>query len=558
MNTRYVAIYTVALVLLGYCPGLPKMTSLATNQSVQSRKIVFKSGLDTTEEQRNWSTADWAEWVEDTNRGYCLRVKVPRGKASKSHMIKLPLDLTRYANNRLRFECMARADNVSKPQHIYNGVKYMFHCISPTQGSFYTNVKNVHGTFDWKKLSFVVTLPADITKAWLILGLQESSGTIMYDDILITEAEVSPIRPEPDPNASPAFKGHDLNRLRGVVSSNSFREEDLRVLGEDWNANLIRWQMTTRWGAGYRYEQDYNLEKYSAWLDAELLELDKVLMACRKYGILVVVDLHSPPGGRRPNHDLVLTHETKYFDKFISVWQKIAMRYKGNPNIWGYDLVNEPVQNTRPPTGQPDYLEAQVRAAKMIRSIDPDAVIIIETDFWDSALGFKYLTPVDIPNVIYQVHMYHPWQFTHQGLHGSRIGVKYPGIVGNLMCNKNSLRKHLEPVRIFQLAYNTHIYVGEFSAIRWAPDNSSFRYLKDCIDIFEEYGWDWSYHAFREWEGWSVEHGSDPKKHSPSSKPTDRKKLLLDWFAKNRKPDLLKKELLNNKLGEEREQPRVE
>jgi len=42
------------------------------------------------------------------------------------------------------------------------------------------------------------------------------------------------------------------------------------------------------------------------------------------------------------------------------------------------------------------------------------------------------------------------------------------------------------------------MYIGEFSAIRWAPDGSAYRYLKDLIDVFEAHGWDWSYHAFRE------------------------------------------------------------
>ena len=56
------------------------------------------------------------------------------------------------------------------------------------------------------------------------------------------------------------------------------------------------------------------------------------------------------------------------------------------------------------------------------------------------------------------------------------------------------------------------------------------------IDLFEEQGWDWAYHAFREWDGWSVEHGPDPKDHTPSRAPTDREKLLRSWYGKNRRP----------------------
>ena len=43
-----------------------------------------------------------------------------------------------------------------------------------------------------------------------------------------------------------------------------------------------------------------------------------------------------------------------------------------------------------------------------------------------------------------------------------------------------------------------------------------------CIALFRDYGWDWTYHAFREWEGWSVEHepiafGTSPACFRPSA-----------------------------------------
>jgi len=86
----------------------------------------------------------------------------------------------------------------------------------------------------------------------------------------------------------------------------------------------------------------------------------------------------------------------------------------------------------------------------------------------------------------------------------------------------------------FMLHYNVHIYAGEFSAVRWAPGADN--YLRDCINLFEEYGWDWTYHAYREWDGWSVEHGSDPQNHLPTSEPNTRKTILLNWFEQNQRP----------------------
>jgi len=199
--------------------------------------------------------------------------------------------------------------------------------------------------------------------------------------------------------------------------------------------------------------------------------------------------------------------------------------------------VNEPVQNLPPGEDGTDYWEAQILAARAIRAIDPDTPIIFEVDHWCSAEGFKYIEPVDIPRVFYQVHMYWPGQFTHQGVHGSPVGIEYPGTIGGSHVDKEALRRHLAPVREFQLAYNVHIYVGEFSAIRWAPGDSALHYLRDCIEIFEEYGWDWAYHAYREWDGWSLEHdGTDPQDRSRSETPGKRLEYMLEWFRKNEKP----------------------
>lgn len=101
-------------------------------------------------------------------------------------------------------------------------------------------------------------------------------------------------------------------------------------------------------------------------------------------------------------------------------------------------------------------------------------------------------------------------------------GVKY---------DREKLREILQPVRDFQLRHNAKIYVGEFSAAAWAP--GADRYLADCIELFEEYGWDWSYHAFREWDGWSVEHEGENRNSLRPSADNARKRVLLNGFKRN-------------------------
>ena len=80
-------------------------------------------------------------------------------------------------------------------------------------------------------------------------------------------------------------------------------------------------------------------------------------------------------------------------------------------------------------------------------------------------------------------------------------------------------------MRSFQEKYGAKIYVGEFSAVCWAPDAE--KYLEDVISVFEEYGWDWTYHAFREWPGWSVECEGPDADHFAPSADNPRKRVLL-------------------------------
>lgn len=495
--------------------------------------VVYQSHFQDQASRDAWSPADFARWVPEGPGGaQCLRVTVAAADVAGSHVIRLPLDVTPYRGCRLQFECMAKAEGVTQPPQPYLGTKFMFHYQSPAEGPFFDNQNDVYGTFDWKKLSFFTTIAPDAIGGDLFLGMQDSSGTAWFDALKVTVAwPPPPVRPAPDPNAPPAFKGHGLPRLRGVMSPNQFRDEDLRVLGQEWHANLIRWQMTRYWGSP---NTDRDLAEYDRWIDGKLAEAQQATEACKRYGIKLVLDLHSPPGGRYQDNRMAMLFEPVYQDHFVAVWEKIARRFKGNPAVWGYDLVNEPVQGRPSPEGVGDYLEAQVRAAKAIRAIDPDTPIIVEADQWDSPEGYRFMSPVDVPRVIYQVHMYWPTLFTHQGVYGGPTGVRYPGPIGGVQVNKEALRKYLQPVRDFQLAYNVHIYVGEFSAARWAP--GAAQYLGDLIDLYEEYGWDWSYHAYREWDGWSLEHGPDKDDHQPTKEPTDRMKVVVGWFAKNVRP----------------------
>lgn len=482
---------------------------------------------DLSSGRSHWKLFPGAQW----RPGNILEVTVPENSSRNHHKVVKTIDLSKYRGQLLTFTVQAKAENVSQPPHRWNGIKYMLSYDSASIGKQWHHPIEQYGSFDWKELMFTATIPADVKEGQLWLGLEESSGKVSFRDLKAYAFDNTPSRLRCN------YSGPVMQQppLRGVMSPDKFRVGDLEVLS-DWGANLIRWQFVRAWG---KRGTDRELAEYDHWISDKLNELGTVLTAAEKNGLKVIVDLHSPPGGRREraaNSDLEMFYDRKYADYFVELWKRIATRFKGHPAIWAYDLVNEPMQSRPSEFG---YWELQQEAAKAIRAIDPERPIIVESNNWCQPDAFNYLRPFPLKNIIYQVHVYNPGAYTHQMVHnnwgvaGGTELVSYPGMISGTMYNRERLRKILQPVRDFQLRYGARIYVGEFSAVRWAP--GAAQYLKDCISIFEEYGWDWTYHAFREWSGWSVEHSDDPKITTPVETDTARKKVLLDGFKRNRK-----------------------
>jgi aryl-phospho-beta-D-glucosidase BglC (GH1 family) len=275
-----------------------------------------------------------------------------------------------------------------------------------------------------------------------------------------------------------------------------------------------------------------DIPAYEAWLESALKHLDSMLPICRQLGIHILIDLHTPPGGRNPANECNLFKEKRFQNTFLSLWEKMARRYKNESIIWGYDLVNEPVEGVVP-DGVLDWRDLAIATVQLIRSIDSEHAIIIEAAPWGGPGALADFEALPFTKIVYSFHMYEPGEFTHQNVYNDIPPIAYPGIISGKMWDKNQLRLNMKRVLDWQRDYNVHIYVGEFSAIRWAPGDSAYAYLRDVIDIFEENEWDWAYHAFREWPGWSVEHIGDKYNTQLATVPTDRQKLLMDWFKKN-------------------------
>ena len=480
------------------------------------------------------ATAAGREWTlspECRLDGDTLTVVVPEGSAAGQHGAWTAVELAPFAEDGFEASIQVRGENVSIPPERYNGVKFMLHWRNAVTGADeWPGAWLPTGTFEWRTAFIGCGKTSDVEggKAELLLGLQNSSGTVVFDLSTLRFAKPVPHWPITNQNHRCAYSApvQRHSPLRGVMSpGGDMKEDDFRTLHE-WGATLLRFQMVRDWHA---VDGNRDLAEYDRWLEGRLDHFDKVILPlAQKYGIMVVLDLHVPPGGRDAGMESNMFYDERFADHFVELWRGIAKRFKGRKGIYGYDLSNEPCQQ-RPTTVGCDWWSLQRRAAEAIRAEDPDTPILVESNQWDSPGSFRYLSPLTLTNVVYEVHLYAPDDFTHQRVLGTRPWtVAWPNAEKGW--DREYLRKVLQPVRDFQLKHGARIYVGEFSSVCWAPGAGD--YLRDCISIFEEHGWDWTYHAFREWAGWSVEHeGEDDASLRPSA-DNPRKRALLEGFTR--------------------------
>ncbi|MEV4620682.1 cellulase family glycosylhydrolase [Asanoa sp. NPDC049573] len=220
--------------------------------------------------------------------------------------------------------------------------------------------------------------------------------------------------------------------------------------------------------------------------------LDRAIETCARHGIYTIIDLHAAAGYQNqrwhsdnPTHASLFWTHRDFQDRTVHLWEGLADRYRANPWVAGYNLLNEPAD----PSGQliaPFY--ARLHAA--IRAVDPDTVLFLD--------GNRHATEFDMfgepwPNTVYSVHDYSLAGFPDAG--------DYPGISRGRYVDRGAVEaKFLERTR-YMRETGTPIWVGEFGPVYTGdPDRDRVRLqlLRDQLAIYDEYGAGWSLWTYKD------------------------------------------------------------
>ncbi len=291
---------------------------------------------------------------------------------------------------------------------------------------------------------------------------------------------------------------------RGVtVSSSDSSPEDIQVLKSRLPYNSIRLTIDARFYAkikGVTVEQAW--AESIAWGDA-------MLDACKSAGVTAVLSISQFP----LDPSLGLTQESPEFwndpsnlDEVIYRVGLLAEHFSARgTELGGYEILNEPVINDGGHMSlPPQWSGLMKRIVHEIRLYDPGRWIVVTPGVGGMPEGYKGFVPLEDNHIIYGTHMYNPHAFTWQGIGSRSLGYTYPGRIRLKFWDSAALVDTLSSLREFQKKYNVPVWIGEFSAVRWAP--GSDKYLLDLVKIFNGYGWGWAYFNIHSYHGWNPDY----------------------------------------------------
>jgi endoglucanase len=131
--------------------------------------------------------------------------------------------------------------------------------------------------------------------------------------------------------------------------------------------------------------------------------IDKVIKLCHVYGLKLIIDYHY--GEINDNNYLTET------PKVINTWLKVANRYKNeSADDLLFELYNEP-----PHMNPQIWKDASYNIATAIRKVDKKRTFIVGASNFNSIYELSRTERLADDNIIYTVHFYEPFLFTHQG-----------------------------------------------------------------------------------------------------------------------------------------------
>ncbi|MDL2405892.1 cellulase family glycosylhydrolase [Rhizobium calliandrae] len=204
---------------------------------------------------------------------------------------------------------------------------------------------------------------------------------------------------------------------------NAVTQADIDAMA-GWGFNSVRLPM--HWNLFIKDTAGKSGPGKIVWNVEGFRRVDALIAWLKANRMVLILDLHAAPGGQ--GNDLAISDRDPQKPslwesgdnqaKMIALWMEIARRYKEEPTIAGYDLLNEPNWGFQDKTdihgcsetGNKPLRDLYERTIRAIRSVDTNHMLIIEGNCWGN--NYAGLLPVADRNTVLSYHKY--WTATTQ------------------------------------------------------------------------------------------------------------------------------------------------
>ena len=220
--------------------------------------------------------------------------------------------------------------------------------------------------------------------------------------------------------------------------------------------------------------------------------LDRAVDACAAAGVYTVIDLHAAPGAQNhhwhsdnPFHKPLFWQHRSFQDRAVALWEAIASRYAGRPEVAGYNVLNEPADESG--TALVDFYR---RAVAAIRAVDGRHMVFLDGNRYAREFpGFG--EPFE--NAVYAIHQYPEPGFADGG--------PYPGETAGRYAGASAVEAEFASMTGYMREHGVPVWVGEFGPVYGAGperDAQRRRLLADQIEIYEAAGANWSLWTYKD------------------------------------------------------------
>ena len=237
-----------------------------------------------------------------------------------------------------------------------------------------------------------------------------------------------------------------------------------------------------RIAVGYKHLED-DARPFELRPDA-FRHLDRAIDALAAHGVYSIIDLHALPGSQNQHwHSDNETHRALFWehphfqDRVVHLWQALAEHYRGNAAVAGYNLLNEPADESRAVVG-PFYR----RLVAAIREIDPDHTVFLDGNTYATEFGFFDEDPFE--NAVFTLHDYVP-----------------AGLGRSSSYSTEEARAKFLQRSEYARRTGTPILVGEFGPIYTGEEDEDAlrrRILDDQLALYDEFGASWTLWMYKD------------------------------------------------------------